>query len=151
MRVFKRQMSDEQALELLKKGEYGILCTVDEENQPSGTPLSYIFMEGSIYFHCATVGTKLDSIKNNPKVCFTVVGKTQVLSAEFSTNYESVMAFGSATIISGEEKMNAYKAIIKKYSMDYYEEGMKYIEQAKDKASVVKIVLEGITGKHRVS
>jgi len=150
MRVFKRQMNDEQTLDLLKKGEYGILSTIDVENQPFGTPLSYIFMEGSIYFHCATVGTKIDNIKNNSKVCFTVVGKTEILPAEFSTNYESVMAFGSATIINGEEKIDALRAILKKYSRNYYEEGMKYIEQANDKVKVVKIKLEDFTGKHRV-
>lgn len=151
MRVIKRQMSDEQALELLKNGEYGVLCTVDTENQPYGTPLSYIFMGGSIYFHSALVGTKLNNIKNNSKVCFTVIGKTKILPGEFSTNYESVMAFGNATEIIGEEKLNVFKEILKKYSNDFFEEGMKYIEKAKDKAKVVKIELDGFSGKHRIS
>ena len=150
MRVIKRQMSDEEALKLLRSGEYGVLSTVDTENQPFGTPLSYIYMEGSVYFHCALVGTKLDNIKNNSKVCFTVIGKTQIVPVQFSTNYESVMAFGSATIISGDEKVTVFKEILKKYSNDYYEEGMKYIEKAKDKATVVKINLDGYTGKHRI-
>jgi len=150
MRVIKRQMSDEQALELLKKGEYGVLSTVNAENQPFGTPLSYIFMEGSVYFHCAIVGTKLDNIKNNSKVCFTVIGKTQILPEQFSTNYESVMVFGNATLINGDEKVSVFKEILKKYSNDYYEEGMKYIEKAKDKATVVKINIDSFTGKHRI-
>jgi len=150
MRLIKRQMNDDEAVDLLKRGEYGILSTIDAENQPFGTPVSYIFMDGSIYFHGATVGTKLDNIKNNSKVCFTVVGKTEILSAEFTTNYASVMAFGSATIINGEEKMDALKETLKKYSVDHYEEGLKYIERAIDKVSVVKIILEEVTGKHRV-
>ena len=150
MRLFKRQMNDDQAVELLKTGEYGILSTIDAENQPFGTPLSYIFMDGSIYFHGATVGTKLDNIKNNSKVCFTVVGKTEILPSEFTTNYASVMAFGRATIINGEEKMEALKETLKKYSKDYFEEGMKYIGQASDKVQVVKIKLEEFTGKQRV-
>ena len=151
MRLSKRQMNDDEAMDLLKKGEYGILSTIDVEKQPYGTPLSYIFMDGSIYFHGATVGTKLDNIQNNCKVCFTVVGKTEILPAEFTTNYGSVMAFGNATIIDGEEKIEALKEILKKYSVDYYEEGLKYIEKASDKVSVVKIILEEFTGKHRVS
>lgn len=151
MRVIKRQMSDEQALELLKNGEYGVLCTVNTENQPFGTPLSYVFIDGNIYFHCATDGTKLDNIENNSKVCFTVVGKTEIMPEQFSTNYESVMAFGKATLVVGEEKVNVFKKILKKYSNDYYEEGMKYLEKAKDKAKVVKIELDGYSGKHRIS
>ena len=94
MRRIERQMNDMEALELLNKGEYGILSTCGEDNHPYGVPLSYVVIDKNIYIHGAGVGTKLDNISVNDKVSFTVVGKTKVLQEQFSTEYESAIAFG---------------------------------------------------------
>ena len=150
MRKIERQMTEEQAYELLVKGEYGILSTVDEGGQPFGTPLSYVLIKDTLYFHCAMEGTKLDNILFNSKVCFTVVGSTKVLQDKFSTEYESVMAFGDSLIILGEEKLIALREIIKKYSPNFQEAGEEYIKRAADKTCVVGIEIKHITGKHRI-
>lgn len=151
MRRSDRAMDMESTAKVLERGEFGILSTVDEDGQAYGTPLSYVFVENKIYFHCALEGTKLKNIKDNPRVCFTVVGSTKVLAEKFSTEYESVMAFGRAEIIDGEEKVMALRKIILKYSPDFIPQGEAYIERAKDKTCVVRIETEIITGKHRNS
>ena len=150
MRRFDRLMTDEEAIELLKTGEYGILATVDSENQPFGTPLSYVYYDGNIYFHSAKEGTKLDNIKNNSKVCFTVVGKTEVLPKDFSTNYESIMAFGKATLVEDSEKGAILMEIVKKYSPGFISEGEAYKNSDMHKTKVVKIQIDIFTGKHRL-
>ena len=150
MRKIERQMTVEEAVEVLNKGEYGILTTVDNELQPHGTPLSYVNIDDKIYFHCALEGLKLDNISKNPKVCFTVVGKTKVLPDKFSTEYESVMAYGKAVIVKGEEKIFVLREVIKKYSPEFMESGEQYINRAAEKTCVVKIDVNHITGKHRV-
>lgn len=150
MRKAERQMNHEDALKVLASGEYGILSTVGENEQPEGTPLSFVTGENVIYFHCAMEGQKLNNISRNNKVCFTVVGKTNVLQSKFSTEYESVMVFGKAYMIQGSEKEEALKKLILKYSPDFIEEGMAYIQRAKDKTCVFKIEIESLTGKHRV-
>lgn len=142
-------MNNEDALKLLASGEFGILSTVGEEGQPLGTPLNYVFMDNTVYFHCAKEGHKLNNIINNNKVCFTVVGKTRVLQEKFSTEYESVILIGKAQPVEGEEKVNALKALIYKYSPDFIKEGMVYVEKAAEKTCVVKIEIMDITGKHR--
>jgi nitroimidazol reductase NimA-like FMN-containing flavoprotein (pyridoxamine 5'-phosphate oxidase superfamily) len=149
MRRIDRKMTDEEALVLLEKGEYGILCTADTEGQPFGTPLSYVFTGRDIYFHAATAGAKLDNIKENPKVCFTVVGATELLPGDFSTNYESVMAFGKASLAEGEEKTYALSEIVKKYSPDFILEGDAYILKNLNNCVVVKIEISEFSGKHR--
>lgn len=149
MRRSDRQMTQDEAMELLGRGEYGILSTIGEDNQPYGVPVSYALVDNSIYFHCATEGAKLDNILNNNKVCFTVVGLTNVLPEKFSTVYESSIVFGKATIVNDEEKVFALKEIVKKYSHDFIAEGDEYINRAKDKTTVVRIVIEELSGKER--
>jgi uncharacterized protein len=150
MRRSDRLMTNAEALELLERGEYGILCTADSEGQPFGTPLSYVWTGNNIYFHAATAGAKLDNIKANPKVCFTVVGATEVLPGDFSTNYESVMAFGTATLAEGEEKAMALGEIVKKYSPEFTQEGDAYILANIDKCIVARIEVSEFSGKHRI-
>lgn len=150
MRRIERQMDNTSAMKLLINGEYGILSTVGNDNIPYGVPLSYVVDNNAIYFHCATIGSKLDNIENNNNVCFTVVGQTKVLPEKFSTEYESVIVFGNAEIINGEEKHNALKLIVKKYSPDYIEAGDEYINRAHEKTTIVKINIKEYSGKHRI-
>ena len=89
----------------------------------------------------------IDNIKNHEKVSFNVVGDTEVLPSKFSTKYESVIAFGIATEIDGEEKEMALLKLIEKYSPEFLQEGKLYISRAKDATSVMKISIEHMTGK----
>jgi len=150
MRRSDRLMETEEAAKVLEKGNYGIFCTVDPEGQPYGTPVHYVFCNGNIYFHAATVGTKLDNIKENQKVCFTVVTTSEVEPEKFSTIFESVMAFGKASIADEEEKMQMIRELVKKYSPEFMKEGEAYIEASKHAIVVVKMEVETFTGKHRV-
>lgn len=150
MRRADRKMDDEQVLELLQRGEYGVLSLIDPAGNPYGVPLNFAFVEGKVYVHAALEGKKLQCIGHNPSVCFTVVGSTEVLPDKFSTRYESVMVFGRATVIDpSPEKDEALLALVRKYSRDFMEKGMAYIHSDKAKTAVVRIVPEEITGKKR--
>ena len=145
-----RQVTEEEAVKLLAEGEYGFLGTADTNNVPYVTPLSYVVNDRKIYFHCAREGHKLVNIHENPKVCFCVVGKTKVLPAQFSTIYESAVAFGKAFVVEDEEERTfAFIEILKKYSPEFMEEGMDYIRRAGNKTFIVKIDIESMTGKAR--
>lgn len=41
-------------------------------DKPYVVPLNYAYVAGKILFHCAMTGKKLDYLKTNPQVCFTV-------------------------------------------------------------------------------
>jgi hypothetical protein len=150
MRRIDRLMTEAETLMLLEKGEYGILSSADSEGQACGTPVNYVFSGKNIYVHSALTGAKLDNIKANPKVCFTVVGATKVLPSEFATEYESVMAFGKASIASEEEKEFALSEIVRKYSPGFMLEGDAYILANLSNSLVIKIAVEELSGKHRL-
>lgn len=147
MRRGSRQISEIEVLEILSKGEYGTLATICEDGYPYSTPLSYSYHNDAIYFHCATKGQKLINLNSNSKVSFSIVGDTEILPDKFSTKYESVIIFGEAKIVDGEEKEVALLKLIEKYSEGFLEDGKMYIEKAKDATTVIKIDINHMTGK----
>lgn len=150
MRKKEREILGENIDEILEKGQYGTLSTISENGYPYGIPLSYVYYNGDIYFHSATVGHKLDNIQKNSKVSFCVVTDTEVLPSKFTTRYKSVVIFGTASEVTGELKKTVLQKIVEKYSKDYLEEGIKYIERAAESTKTIKISIEHITGKARI-
>ena len=143
-----RMLNEEESRNLLLKGEYGVLATVDEAGQPYATPLSYVYLEGKAYFHCAREGHKIDNLNNNPRICFTVVGPVEaVYDRDFSTYYESVIFFGKAQEIDGEEKKRALLALAEKYLPDHMDKADGSIEHLWSRTAVYGLVPEMMTGK----
>jgi nitroimidazol reductase NimA-like FMN-containing flavoprotein (pyridoxamine 5'-phosphate oxidase superfamily) len=144
-----RVMEQEKMIKVLENQAYGILSTVDANGQPYGLPLSYVYKNGIIYFHSATEGHKLENLQENSKVSFCVVGQTCVIPDKFTTDYESVIAFGEAVETDDEEKKEVLMEILLKYSPDFLEKGKLYIQNAAHKTKVYKIKIDHMTGKAR--
>jgi len=151
MRRKDKSMHGEALLRLLQDGEYGILSTVDDQGQPYGVPLNYVYYDDSLYFHCALEGHKLDNLSANRKVSFCVVGHTRVLPREFNTEFESAIVFGEAKIVQGDERHLAQVKLVEKYSPEFTEEGLKYIASKGSRTTVVKITTNTVTGKAKLS
>lgn len=148
MRRKDRELSLEEALKILNGAEYGVLATVDENNRPYGVPINFAYSDGVIYFHCATVGHKLENLEKNSAVTLTVVGSVDLMPEKFGTKYESAIAFGNVEIIDDEEeKRKGLMAIIEKLSPEYIESGKKYIKASIGDARVLKMNVDEITGK----
>lgn len=147
MRKENRQLPEEETMEVLLKCEYGILSTM-EDDYPYAVPMSYVVANNKIYIHgtCES-GQKTKNIHNNPKVCFTVVGNTEILPSQFATKYESVVVLGTASLCEGTDKEMALEKFLDKYSSEYKQADMKYIKAAINKVSVYEISIDMITGK----
>ena len=144
-----RTIAHDEAIRLLSECEHGILATVGKDGQPYAVPLSYVYQDECIYFHCAAEGHKLDNIRANPAVSFCVVGKTQTLPREFATEYESAVAFGTASEVEGEEKRAALVKLLEKYSAEFLASGNKYIDGKLGQTRVVRIDVVHVSGKSR--
>ncbi len=149
MRRKDRELNLQQAESILNEGLYGTLATAGN-NIPYAIPLFYVYLDGAIYFHCAEEGHKLDNIKENNRVCFNVVSKVEVIPEEFAAFYSSATVFGIAEEALGEEKKKALVFLIEKYSAEFYNEGMEYIDKLIEVTYVCKISPEVITGKGRL-
>lgn len=146
VRDTEKQVTRDEAMSILKAAEYGVLSTVDKDGQPYGVPLNYIVLDEVIYLHCALAGHKLDNISQNSQVCFTVVGYSEIVPSSFTAHYESVVVFGKAILASEPEKIKMLTELVKKYSPEFQDKGLKVIDAFKNKCAVIRIKIEDITG-----
>lgn len=82
MRRKEKQLTTEETIATLNKGEYGILSTIGSDGKPYGVPINYVYHE-NIYFHGTMTGLKLDNIENNCNVSFCVVIDIELLLLAF--------------------------------------------------------------------
>lgn len=148
MRRKDRQISDADTKNVLQKAQFATLSMINEENKPYAIPISFVYEDNTIYLHCASAGYKLENIARNANVCLSAVIDIQLMPQKFSTKFKSAIVFGKITMVNDEtEKKRGLSALIKKYSPDFYDEGLKYIERALTKTTVLKIEISAITGK----
>ncbi len=145
-----RAITEEEAVALLNRAEYGVLSTVSENGKPYGVPLNFCIINHCIYFHCAVEGQKIDNIKQNKLVSFCVVGNTELLPDKFGTKYESIIVSGEVEEVFDMNKQKAMEGLLHKYSSEFFDKGIKYIEGLRDKTRVFKITINTLTGKARI-
>jgi nitroimidazol reductase NimA-like FMN-containing flavoprotein (pyridoxamine 5'-phosphate oxidase superfamily) len=88
---------------VLRAGVWGALGLCSE-GKPYVVPLNYAYADGKILFHCALEGMKLDMIRANPQVCFTVARQTGTPSEHpggkpCEVDSDSVICYGRARIV----------------------------------------------------
>ena len=150
MRRKDKLMAAAEVEDVLKDTEYGILGTYGENGYPYAVPVNYVYKDNKIYLHGTNAsGHNNINIRQCKKVSFTVVRNTEVIPESFNTKFQSVICFGDIRVLE-EGKEPYLKLFLEKYSPDFMEEGMKYIEKAKDKAAVYEITLVEKTGKEKM-
>jgi len=151
MRRKKQQLSTEESISVLRKGTSGVLAVFGEEGYPYAVPLSYIYHDGKIFFHCALTGHKLDAIRSNPKVSFCVIDQDQVIPEEYTTYFRSVIVFGQARVLEDEgEKRAALESLAARYSPEQEDGRKKEINELFNRLHMVEITIDHMTGKEAI-
>jgi nitroimidazol reductase NimA-like FMN-containing flavoprotein (pyridoxamine 5'-phosphate oxidase superfamily) len=150
MRRGKQLLSVEDTIAVMTRCTNGVLACSGDEGYPYAVPLSYVYSNGRIYFHSAKAGHKIDAITKNPKVSFSVIDEDKIVSEEYTTYFRSVIAFGKARIVEGDERLESFAALVEKYSGNQSEEARnKEISRCKQ-AHIIAIDIEHITGKEAI-
>ena len=150
MRRDKQLLSKEDTDAVMKRCTNGVLACIGDDDYPYAVPLSYVYYNDKIYFHSAKNGHKIAAIMKNPKVSFAVVDEDKIVSEKFTTYFRSVIAFGKARIVEGDEGLEALKALVEKYSGDQPEEAKRKEISGCTQAYIVAIDVEHITGKEAI-
>ena len=155
MRRFKQQISFEECQDILRRATSGVLGLYGDDGYPYTVPISFVYEAGgaglgTIGFHCAKVGHKIDAIRRDDKVCFTVIDRDEVMPRERTTKFVSVIAFGRARILEDEEELRrAANAVGAKYSKGFEDLYMQETEDTirEGRLCCVEITIDHMTGK----
>lgn len=101
---------------VLREEKWGCLG-LSMDGRPYVVPVNYAYVDGDILFHCALEGQKLDYIRANPNVCFTVARQGGEVRDHAGGNpchvdSDSVICYGTARIVDDPteraELLNAF-------------------------------------------
>lgn len=149
MRRANQQLSPAETAAILQNGTSGVLALMGDEGYPYALPISYVYFDGALYFHCAREGHKLDAIRRSPKASFCVIAQDDILPEQYATCYRSAIAFGAVRVM--EEEKEIYAAVQKlalKYAPDDAEDRREqYIQKNRPRLCMLKMTIEHMTGK----
>lgn len=151
MRRKKQALPIEECEAVLRRGTSGVLAVLGDGGYPYTVPLSYVYDGEKIFFHCAKTGHKLDAILRESKVSFCVLDVDQVVPAEYTTYYRSVVAFGRARVLEDvSEKRKALEKLAEKYSPELERGRSLEIDKQFAGVCMVEIQIEHLTGKEAI-
>lgn len=154
MRRKDREITDKNEIyEIMKNCD---VCNVAffQEDYPYVIPLNFgVTIENEtfkLYFHAAKEGTKLELLKKNNHVAFSMDYGHKLVMGENGTctmEYDSVCGNGEMRFLSSEEKVNALNRIMEQYHAG--EEMMTYPEMVLQMTEALELEVNTITGKRR--
>ena len=121
-----RELSADEALEILDAGEFCVVSTVDSDGMPYGVPLSYVLADGALCFHTTNkAGHKLENFARDERVCVTVTTEVEACYEDefFTTRFASVIARGRVRRVEDRVAMRRVLVAL----------CMKYLPEHKDK------------------
>ena len=149
LRRKKRAITDEEARELLATCKRGVFAVNGDDGYPYAIPVNYFFdaEHDKIYFHGAKAGHKVDALKRDDKVCFTVYGNEHFEPGDWAPYVQSTVVFGRCHLI---DDAAATEARVRELGMKYYpgkEEVEKEIALDIKAVQLYEITIEHLTGK----
>jgi len=117
-------------------------------DQPYVIPLSFGYHEMALYFHTGKKGRKMEILKKNNRVCFEMEADLEIIPADnpckWNMHYKSVVGYGRAVLLlDPAEKQKALDVIVKHYGGTL----MEYDEKRVNGLAVIKLEIDGMTGK----
>ena len=131
--------------------EGGVWCAVDGHSRRQALRRAPEFLRHRPVpvLSLRSEGQKLDNLEHNQSVSFCVVGNVELLPKKFATRYHSVVVAGEAQEVFDSDKQTALEALLHKYSAQFFDKGLKYIDAMTEKARVFRVSMDTVTGKAR--
>ncbi|MDE7371617.1 MAG: pyridoxamine 5'-phosphate oxidase family protein [Desulfovibrio sp.] len=102
-----------------------------------------------VYFHSAPVGLKAACLERDGHVCVEadIFSRVEPTKIGITARYESVIGFGMARRLEGEEKLHGLRTLVEHYGYDTYP-----LDRCRglNNTVVYKVVLSELTGKRNL-
>lgn len=143
----KKYLTEEECYEILDKADYGTLA-LSQGERPYLIPMNYTVIDGEIYLHTAMKGRKVEILKENKRVAFSIVISHKLVEEKFTFNFTSLLYEGLAQIVENKnEKVKVLEALVKKHSKNFLQEAKKVIERSCDHTLIIRLKKEKLTGR----
>jgi hypothetical protein len=140
--------SREEIERILREEAVGYLGLAGD-GQPYVVPLNYAYAAGKILFHCALTGQKLDAIRRNPHVCFTVGRQTGDVRDHAGgppchVDSDSVICYGRARLL---DDMAERAAALNAFNRRFRPEALDLLPERVAQCLAVEITITEMTGR----
>ncbi|MCK5352695.1 pyridoxamine 5'-phosphate oxidase family protein [bacterium] len=148
MRRSDKQIKDLAELEaILRSAQICHLSMVDE-GKPYVVPLNFGYEDNALYFHSAPEGRKINILRKNPEVCFSVVARHEIVVSEracsWTAEFSSVTGTGKAAILTDRAvKEKGLTVLMSQYSDEKYD----FSDEELDGVVVIRVEIEEMAGK----
>ena len=148
MRRKDREVSAEQAWEIVERCSYGVLAMTKPDGTPYAVPVNFAREGNCLYIHCAQAGEKTDCLNHQPQVCVTCVeGGAWVDQPALTTRYASAVMLGRVEELTDEaDKVKALRLLCMRLAPEHPRSHGDFSE-CRGKTAVWRITGEQITGK----
>lgn len=151
MRRKRQLLPQEESIKILENATAGTLALLGDEGYPYSLPISYVYHDGSLFFHSALKGHKVDAVRGYEKASFSVIERDDVKPKEFTTYFRSVVCFGRIHIIEGdEEKMAALRKLAERYNPGDEEGFRQEVKKDFSHMLMIRFDIEHMTGKEAI-
>lgn len=151
MRRSRQLLSREDCESILNEQTSGVLSVYGDDGYPYGVPLSYAYADGKLYFHSAKTGHKMDAVRKNNKVSFTIIAQDNIVPEEYTTHFRSVIVFGRVRILETDtEKRAAIEQLAEKYMPDLKEGRLQEIDREFSRLCMLELTIDHMTGKEAI-
>ena len=153
MRRFKQQLPIDECKQILTDQKRCVLSVLGDDGYPYGIPMDYVYDPtrgelGSLFFHCAVEGHKLDAIAACDKASVCVMDGGTLEEGSWWYHVRSVICFGRAAVVDDEQLVDeALRAVGAKYfppevSVDHE------IAKSAGRVRIIELRIEHMSGKH---
>lgn len=148
MRRSDKAVTEQAAIEKILRAGRTCQLAFAAEPVPYLVTLNYGYHEGTLYFHSAREGRKIELTKKNRAAAFTVALDLGLIKAEnacdWSVRFQSVVGHGTITLLESlEEKQRGLDLFMAQYS----DETFSYPEKMLQATAVFKLAISEMTVK----
>lgn len=148
MRKKEKEITDPKTIEAIVRRAVVCRLAMCDGDRPYVVPVNFGYRDRTLYVHSAPEGRKIDVLRRNPRVCAVFETDREMLPAreacDWSVRYRSVIAFGTATLVSDpEEKRAGLDALMAHYARGRFD----YPVEKLERTAVIRVDVEEMTGK----
>ena len=151
MRLREKEITDRKEIEELLMKQKVCHFAMCDGAFPYVLPTTYGYADGHLYIHSSKQGRKIEVLKENNRVCFTVDTGHELVQGPLDTSckstikFKSVVGTGRAVFVEDpEEKRKAMNAIM---AQMFGKADFKYSEEGVRDMAVIRLDIESMTGK----